>query len=55
MGKPLEVAAYLQVEEPTLRNWRYLGRGPKWVKVGGRVRYRWTDVEAYVQQSTAAA
>jgi excisionase family DNA binding protein len=42
----------------TLANWRYQGRGPRFVKVGRHVRYRRSDVEAWLErnarQSTAA-
>jgi len=31
----------------TLANWRSVGKGPRYVKIGGRVRYRLSDVEAY--------
>jgi hypothetical protein len=31
----------------TLERWRWLGRGPQYMKVGGQVRYRFADVEAY--------
>lgn len=56
MGKPPEVAAYYGVTVETLANWRYLGRGPKYTKAGGRVRYRWDDVEEWLgdQARTAA-
>lgn len=37
---PAEVAGELRITEKTLANWRSLGRGPAFVKVGGRVRYR---------------
>jgi len=32
----------------TLRNWRCLGKGPPYLKVGRSVRYRLEDVEAYL-------
>lgn len=31
----------------TLANWRSLGKGPAFVKIGGAVRYPLTDVLAY--------
>lgn len=31
----------------TLERWRWQGEGPRFVKIGGRVRYRIADVEAY--------
>ena len=31
----------------TLEQWRWQGRGPRYLKIGGRVLYRLADVEAY--------
>ncbi len=47
-----ELAAHLRVEPKTLANWRYLGRGPIYVKDGGLVRYRREDVEAWERDHT---
>jgi predicted site-specific integrase-resolvase len=33
----------------TLERWRWLGEGPVFVKLGGRVAYRFEDIEAYEQ------
>lgn len=54
LGPPPEVAAFLGIPEKTLRNWRYLGRGPRYVRVGKYVRYRWEDVEGWLAQQAAA-
>lgn len=55
LGTPEEVADYLGVPVATLYAWRYQrnGKGPKSSKVGRHVRYRWADVEAWLdaQQS----
>ena len=48
MASLSEVAEYLDVSTQTLYNWRNLGTGPKSSRIGGRVRYRWTDVDAWV-------
>jgi predicted DNA-binding transcriptional regulator AlpA len=32
----------------TLRQWRYIGVGPKYLKLGATVRYRPSDVEAWL-------
>lgn len=57
--EPEEVSDLLKVPQGTLANWRYLGKGPRFVKVGRRVRYRRSDVEAWlelhVRESTGAA
>lgn len=44
-----EVAAVLGRPPRTLRQWRYLGEGPKYLKVGATVRYRARDVEAWLR------
>ena len=45
-----EAAACLNVAVQTLRNWRWKGEGPRFVKVGARlVRYRRGDLAAFVE------
>lgn len=34
----------------TLERWRWLGAGPRYLKLGGRVLYRLQDIEAYEAQ-----
>jgi hypothetical protein len=34
----------------TLERWRWLGQGPQYLKIGGRVVYRLDDIEAYEAQ-----
>ena len=41
-----------QVASATLATWRSRGNGPKFVKIGGRVLYRRSDVEAYEAKNT---
>lgn len=56
LGTPEEVAEYIRKPVRTLEQWRYRGVGPRFVKVGRDVRYRWEDVDAYLKaQSKAAA
>lgn len=51
-----EVATYLRKPPRTLEQWRYRGVGPRYIKVGGRdVRYRWQDVEAWLNDCAKAA
>jgi excisionase family DNA binding protein len=52
---PPEVASYLQVSEKTLANWRYLGRGPAFVKVGRDIRYRESELERWLTDMTSVA
>jgi predicted DNA-binding transcriptional regulator AlpA len=51
-----EVAALLGASLQTVRNWRWRGEGPRFVKLGGRmVRYRPADVQAFIDGEGAAA
>lgn len=49
-------AEFLGVEVRTMRTWRIERRGPAWLKYGpgraGAVRYRITDLEAFLASST---
>lgn len=46
--KSAEVAAMCRVEEATVRWWRHIRTGPPSFKVNGAVRYRRSDVEAWL-------
>jgi predicted DNA-binding transcriptional regulator AlpA len=50
---PRDVAARLRVSEKTLTDWRSLGIGPKFLRLGRTIRYRAADVEAYLDQCAA--
>ena len=50
-----EAAAYLKLASGTLYNWRHIGTGPKAVKVGSRIRYRQTDLDSWIDETTDAA
>ncbi len=39
----------------TLERWRWIGEGPRYVKLGGRVRYRLEDIEAYEARQVRAS
>jgi len=45
-----EVSAYLGVPLSTIYQWRYRGVGPRAVKVGRHLRYRWADVERWLDE-----
>lgn len=49
-----EVAALLRVERGTLYTWNYMGRGPVCQKVGSRLRYRRSDVLAWLDAARLA-
>jgi hypothetical protein len=42
-----ELARRWRVSPRTLERWRWLGQGPAFLKIGGRVAYRLLDVETY--------
>ena len=42
-----DLAQRWQISPRTLERWRWLGEGPVYLKVGGRVLYRIEDVEAF--------
>jgi predicted DNA-binding transcriptional regulator AlpA len=46
-----EVADEWKVAPTCLRNWRYEGRGPKFLRLGGgaTIRYRESDVRQYLE------
>lgn len=43
-----EVGELLGIASKTLGNWRSLGKGPPFIKLGALVRYRPDDVQAWV-------
>jgi hypothetical protein len=45
----IELAKYYGVSVATVRKWRLLGQGPKWIKLGSLVRYRLDDAQAYLE------
>ncbi len=47
---PAELAELLEVSERTLEDWRSPGGpiGPPFIKMGGRIRYRWSSVEDWL-------
>jgi len=47
-----QVADWLGVPKGTLYQWRSRKQGPRAIKVGGGLRYRRTEVEAYLDQHT---
>ena len=49
-----DVADFLQINPNTLEQWRVRGRGPDFVRVGSRVRYRREDVEAWLRERGGA-
>jgi predicted DNA-binding transcriptional regulator AlpA len=48
--KTSEAAAFLNIRPATLEQWRWSGRGPRYIKIGRSVRYRLTDLNAYLDE-----
>jgi predicted DNA-binding transcriptional regulator AlpA len=45
-----EVARRLALSVRTLQDWRFRGGGPKFLKCGSAIRYKWSDVEEWMLQ-----
>lgn len=50
-----EVADHIGVPVRTLESWAYRGTGPRYVLCGRHARYRWVDVEAWLEQNAQGA
>ena len=48
MTRP-EAAEYLRLSDKTLARWAWAGRGPRFIKIGGAVRYDPADVDAFIE------
>ena len=51
----MEVARRWCLSPRTLERWRWLGQGPAFLKLGGRVAYRLEDVEDFEAAQTRDA
>jgi excisionase family DNA binding protein len=54
LATPAEVSEYLGVPVLTLQAWAYHNKGPRYSKIGRHRRYRWSDVEAYIEAKAKA-
>lgn len=52
---PETAARNLGVTENCLAKWRCLGGGPKFVKLGRRIRYRRTDLDIFIGERVRAS
>jgi predicted DNA-binding transcriptional regulator AlpA len=50
-----EAASLLHLSERTLERFRVSGTGPKFVRLGRAIRYRLTDIEAFVESRCVAS
>jgi predicted DNA-binding transcriptional regulator AlpA len=46
---PEQAALLLHLKTATLARWRWAGCGPRFIKIGGRVRYSASEIEAFIQ------
>lgn len=51
---PEEAAALLTRPVGTINRWRAEGRGPRYFKLGGRIRYDEADLLAYIAECSHA-
>ena len=47
---PKEVSAITKIKTTTLGSWRWSGKGPKYCKVGGSIRYPKAQLEQWIQE-----
>jgi hypothetical protein len=52
LAVPAEVAVCLHTTTASLAQDRYRGTGPKFIKRGSRVLYRWSDVLEWLERNT---
>jgi len=44
-----EAAAYLNLQPQTLEQWRWLKKGPTYIKMGRAIRYRIEDLNRFME------
>lgn len=49
--QPEQVAEMLNKTPASLAQWRHLGRGPKYHKIGRKVQYKQSDVEQFIENN----
>jgi hypothetical protein len=49
-----EAAAYMRLKPQTLCKWRSARRGPLFVQLGGKVFYRVTELDQYIEAGITA-
>lgn len=53
LATPAEIAEYLGVPVKTLYQWKYRGIGPQVHKVGRHLRYRWHEVDTWLDHQSS--
>lgn len=49
---PEDLADRWNLTETTLSQWRWNGRGPRYIKMGKGIRYRLSEIERFEDQHT---
>jgi excisionase family DNA binding protein len=52
---PQDLAAYVNVALQTVYGWRKQGKGPKATKIGGQLRFTWTDIDDWIERQQRVA
>ncbi|KAA8890749.1 DNA-binding protein [Nocardia colli] len=52
LATPEDLAEYLRTTTQRLANDRYHGTGPKFIKYGRTIRYRWADVHSWEEANS---
>lgn len=52
---PEEAARRVGLEASTLANYRWSGRGPRYLKLGRTIRYRLVDIERWLDEQTRSS
>lgn len=49
-----EAGQYIGLSGKTLENWQHLGKGPRYTKIGSKVNYDISDLDAWIEEQKAA-
>lgn len=52
LWSPTELAEYLGVPVSTVYRWNHMGSGPRVLKVGRHARYRFSDVNLWLEEQS---
>lgn len=55
--KPKAAVAYMDnvVDDGTLAKWRILGKGPDFIRIGTRIFYEQSELDAFIERSRVQA
>lgn len=55
LGSTKQVSEHLGVPVSTLYDWRLHGVGPRAIRVGKHLRYRWEDIDRWLDEQAGSA